>query len=66
MNEVRRAQQMDSNGRLGVRRRAARALVANYILELSDRHAGTRHPRTTKELTAPEATEALGALTHSP
>jgi hypothetical protein len=46
MNEVRRTQEVDSNGRLGVRRRAARALVANYIRELSDRHAGTRHPGT--------------------
>jgi hypothetical protein len=59
MNEVRRAQEMDSNGRLGIRRRAAKALVANYILELSDRHAGTRHPGTASRVQP--TTESRGA-----
>jgi hypothetical protein len=42
MNDARRRQEMDSTGRFGVRRRATRALVAQYIHELSDRHARAR------------------------
>jgi hypothetical protein len=53
MDEARRTQEMDSTGRLGVRRRAARALVANYIYELSSRHAGIREPHEASRVEPP-------------
>jgi hypothetical protein len=78
MNDARTTSEIGSPIPLRAQRREA-ALVAQYIHELSDRHAGSRHgspavtgrPRTgsaadhttVKSLTAQEAREALGAPT---
>jgi hypothetical protein len=45
MNEERTPTQVDSHVRSGTRRRAASALVANYIHELSERHGGGTRAR---------------------
>jgi hypothetical protein len=51
MNDARRTQERESTSRRGVDGRAARSLVANYILELSGRRgkrrqAGPDRPQT--------------------
>jgi hypothetical protein len=73
MNDPRRTPEIDSPRLPRAERRAA-ALVAEYIHELSDRHARTRRGEPggrrqqpgsaihTKDLTPREAREALGAL----
>jgi hypothetical protein len=40
MNEDRTPRELDRHARPGAQRRAASALVANYIHELSERHGG--------------------------
>jgi hypothetical protein len=41
---------MDSTRRLRVERRSARALIANYIHELSERHNGAERPEASTDL----------------
>jgi hypothetical protein len=43
----------DPGRRRGVERRATRALVTNYIHELSDRHGGRERRQTQDEAEAP-------------
>jgi hypothetical protein len=42
MNDARRIQETEPTNRRGIDGRAARSLVANYILELSGRRGGKR------------------------